>query len=170
MNAPQSAPVSNILFLCTGNSARSILGEVLVNSLEVCAGRMRGFSAGSFPKGQVNPYAVKFLQSQGLPMTGLRSKSWDEFNLADAPKMDFIITVCDQAAGEQCPLWPGQPMTLHWGMPDPAAVEGTDEQILEAFRETYSVLKSRIERLCDLPLETLSRADVRIQAQKIGSQ
>jgi len=132
----------NILILCTGNSARSILGEVVINVLG--EGRFRGFSAGSQPKGEVNPYAIEFLRDHGLPTASLRSKSWTEFAGATAPKMDFIFTVCDQAAGEACPVWPGTPITAHWGMPDPAAVQGSRAQRLLAFRKTYLTLEAKL--------------------------
>lgn len=137
--------MKNILILCTGNSARSILGEVLFTQLPVCKGRFRGFSAGSQPAGKVNPLAIETLRAHGFTTDGLRSKSWDEFGKPGAPQMDFIFTVCDSAAGEACPLWLGNPVTAHWGMPDPAAVTGTDAQKKEAFEEAFRVLKQRIE-------------------------
>ena len=165
-----TSPPFNVLILCTGNSARSILAEVAFNALPLCRGRFRAYSAGSQPRGEVNPTALVFLQSNGLPTEGLRSKSWDEFSGADAPHMDFVITVCDQAAGETCPYWPGQPMTAHWGMPDPAAVEGSPEDKLRAFAETYQVLRQRIERLARLPFETPDRAALLKQFREIGQQ
>jgi arsenate reductase (thioredoxin) len=160
----------NVLILCTGNSARSILAEAALNDPSIGKGRFRGYSAGSFPKGQVNPFAIDCLESQHLPTEGLRSKSWDEFATPDAPKLDFVITVCDQAAGEQCPYWPGQPVTAHWGMPDPAAVEGTDDEKRQAFRDTFIALRRRIERFAALPFDTLSRHEIQERAQEIGRQ
>jgi arsenate reductase len=149
--------VFNILFLCTGNSARSIVAEALTNSLTVSQGKFHGFSAGSHPKGTVNPFAIEILRKNRVSTDGLRSKPWDEFARPDAPVMDFVITVCDQAAGEQCPFWPGQPMTAHWGMPDPAAVTGTDDEIRKAFADTAMMLRRRIEILASLPLAKLDR-------------
>jgi len=137
---------SNVLFLCTGNSARSILAEALMNHLPATAGRFRAYSAGSHPKGAVHPLALDVLAAQHVPTTGLRSKSWDEFAMPDAPQMDFVITVCDHAAGERCPLWPGQPSRLHWSLPDPAAVRGSDEEKRRAFGAIYDDLKRRIEQ------------------------
>ena len=134
----------SVLFLCTGNSARSILAEALMNDPSVGGGRLRGHSAGSHPKGRVHPLAIDTLRERGHQTDGLRSKSWDEFARPGAPRMDFIITVCDQAAAEPCPLWPGHPATEHWGMPDPAAVAGSDEDRRRAFRETYDALRLRI--------------------------
>lgn len=147
----------NMLFLCTGNSARSIIAEALANSLTVTRRRFRGYSAGSHPKGAPNPFALALLEQSRLPTDGLRSKSWDEFAKPGAPVMDFVITVCDQAAGEQCPFWPGQPMTAHWGMPDPAAVEGTDAEKRKAFADTAMMLRRRIELLGSLPFDKLDR-------------
>ncbi|MGH8445290.1 MAG: arsenate reductase ArsC [Solimonas sp.] len=160
----------NILFLCTGNSARSILAEAAVNHLPASRERFTGYSAGSQPRGEVNPQALALLARGGIATDGLRSKSWDEFATADAPKMDFVITVCDSAAGEQCPYWPGQPMTAHWGMPDPAAVEGSDEDIRRAFADTLAVLRRRIELLASLPLATLDRMALHKQVKDIGGQ
>ena len=158
----------NILILCTGNSARSILGEALFNQLG--AGRFRAFSAGSHPSGKVNPFAVEQLVTLGYPTTDLRSKSWDEFALADAPQMDFVITVCDNAAGEVCPLWPGHPITAHWGFPDPAAVEGTDEQKRAAFAQTLRQIRHRVQLFLSLPLETLDRMAIENKMRAIGKQ
>ena len=146
-------PVRNVLFLCTHNSARSVLAEALLNAIG--GGRFRGFSAGSFPKGQVNPLALETLQAYGHPTDGLRSKSWDEFAAAGAPVMDVVITVCDQAAGEVCPIWPGQPVTAHWGLPDPSAAPGTDADRRVAFEHTYLALLNRLRRFTALPLDTL---------------
>jgi len=158
----------NVLFLCTGNSARSILAEAITNYLIVGQGRFRGFSAGSHPKGAVNPYALDLLREQGLSVEGLRSKSWDEFAGPEAPVMDFVFTVCDQAAAEACPYWPGQPVTAHWGLPDPAAVEGSDDEIRRAFRDAFLVLKRRIELLASLPLEGLSGLALKERLAQIG--
>lgn len=158
----------NVLFLCTGNSARSILAEAITNSLAMSKGKFRAYSAGSHPKGKVNPLALDLLRQTHLPTAGLRSKSWDEFAAAGAPVMDFVITVCDQAAGEQCPLWPGQPMTAHWGMPDPAAVQGAEEQRRRAFSDTASMLRRRIELLASLPLDKLDRLSLQNKVRDIG--
>lgn len=144
----------NILFLCTHNSARSILGEALATTHP--SGLFVGYSAGSSPGTSVNPFAAELTKEMGYDQSLLRSKSWDEFGLPDAPKMDFIITVCDQAAGEQCPYWPGQPVTAHWGFPDPSAVEGSDDDKRRAFRDVMVGLKKRIEILSAMPLESLS--------------
>ena len=162
--------MKNILFLCTGNSARSILAEAITNSLSVCKGKFRAFSAGSHPKGAPHPLALELLEQTRIPTAGLRSKSWDEFAKADAPAMDFVITVCDQAAGEQCPYWPGQPVTAHWGMPDPAAVEGTGEAKRRAFSETASMLRRRIELLASLPLEKLDHLSLQNKVKEIGKK
>jgi arsenate reductase len=151
----------NVLFLCTGNSARSILAEAILN--HAGRGRFKAYSAGSHPNGQVNPYAIKYLQQQGLPTEGLRSKSWDEFAAADAPKFDFIITVCDNAAGEVCPIWPGQPITGHWGIEDPAAAQGSDAEKLAAFSHAFTLMNRRISLLTSLP-------DAKLQAQAIKQE
>lgn len=156
----------NVLFLCTGNSARSILAEVLINRWG--AGKFVGFSAGSYPKGGVNPLTLRFLQQVGLPTEGLRSKSWDEFARPDAPTLDFVFTVCDQAAGEVCPVWPGQPITAHWGVQDPAAVEGTDEEKLAVFNKVFRELESRIKIFCSLPLPSLDRVRIKERVDDIG--
>ena len=140
-----AATVRDILFICTGNSARSILAEGLMNAMG--PGRFRAYSAGSHPKGAVHPLALQTLQSMGVATQGLRSKAWEEFAVPGAPAMDFVFTVCDQAAGEACPYWPGAPVTVHWGMADPAAVEGDDAAKAQAFRDTALVLKRRIELL-----------------------
>ena len=156
----------NVLFLCTGNSARSIIGEALLTHWG--KGKFRAFSAGSFPKGAVHPMALELLSAVKLPTEGLRSKSWNEFARADAPLMDFVITVCDQAANEVCPAWPGQPITAHWGVPDPAAAEGSSEQRMAAFRDTYRRLDARIKLFLSLPLEKLDRLAIKREADKIG--
>jgi len=158
----------NVLFLCTGNSARSILAEAIANSLSVSKERFRAFSAGSHPKGAVHRLALELLRQLKIPTAGLRSKSWDEFAKADALRMDFVITVCDQAAGEPCPFWPGQPMTAHWGMPDPAAIEGTEDEKRRAFSDTANMLRRRIELLASLPLDKLDRLSLQNRLREIG--
>ena len=160
----------NVLFLCTGNSARSILAEAAVNHLAVSSGKFVGFSAGSHPKGEVNPFALELLQKSKISTKGLRSKSWDEFAKPGAPVMDFVFTVCDQAAGEQCPFWPGQPMTAHWGMPDPAGVEGSDEAKRKAFADTFVALRRRVELLASLPIAKLDRMSLQKKIKEIGEQ
>jgi arsenate reductase (thioredoxin) len=156
----------NVLFLCTGNSARSILAEQLLNHWG--RGKFRAFSAGSYPKGQVHPIALALLQHMKLPIEGLRSKSWDEFAQSGAPHLDFIFTVCDNAAGEVCPIWPGHPMTAHWGIADPAAVEGSEAEKWQAFREAFHELENRIKTFVSLPLESLDRAKLRDHLDSIG--
>jgi arsenate reductase len=158
--------VYNVLFLCTGNSARSILAEGLLTALG--KGRFRAYSAGSHPKGAVHPLALRALQTLRIPTDGFRSKAWHEFAATGAPVMDFVFTVCDQAAGEVCPVWPGQPMTAHWGMPDPAAVEGSDEVKARAFRDAAVTLKRRIELLIGLPMAALDRLAIQKQVRDIG--
>jgi len=158
----------NVLFLCTGNSARSIIAEASLNAL----GRRRfhAYSAGSHPVGAVNPIALKMLEGMHVPTDGLRSKSWDEFAQPGAPLLDFVFTVCDQAAGEACPFWPGQPMTAHWGVPDPAAVSGTDEQKHQAFLDVAITLRRRIELLLALPLKRLDAMALRQELKDIGTR
>jgi arsenate reductase len=156
----------NILFLCTGNSARSILAEAIVNSLP--GDRLRGYSAGSMPRGEVNPHALALLNKLGHPTGDLRSKSWDEFASPGAPELNFIVTVCDNAAGEVCPIWPGKPITAHWGLPDPAAVEGSEAEIAVAFAETYRMLKNRIAVFAELPLASLDRMATQRRMDEIG--
>jgi arsenate reductase len=156
----------NVLFLCTGNSARSILAESILR--KDGAGRFRSFSAGSMPKGAVHPLALRTLDSMDYPAGGMRSKSWLEFAAPDAPVMDFVFTVCDNAAGESCPIWPGQPMTAHWGLPDPAAVEGSDEQKLRAFAEAFRYLSNRIHLFTNLPMEKLSNLSLQKKLDAIG--
>ena len=158
----------NILVLCTGNSARSISGEALFNTLG--AGRFKAFSAGSHPTGKVNPFAIEQVQALGYPLEGLRSKSWDEFAQPDSPQMDFIVTVCDKAAGEMCPLWPGQPVAAHWGFPDPAAVEGSDEEKRAAFAQTLRQIRNRVQLFLSLPLETLDRMAIENRMKAIGRE
>lgn len=161
-----SDKIFNVLFLCTGNSARSILAESILNDLG--QGRFKAFSAGSHPAGEVNPFAIEFLLKAGLPIDGLRSKSWDEFALPGAPEMDFVLTVCDQAAGEQCPFWPGKPMSAHWGVADPAGVEGTEDQKRRAFKDTAATLQKRIELFTALPGATLDRMSLKSALDDIG--
>jgi arsenate reductase len=158
----------NILVLCTGNSARSILGEALFNTMG--AGRFKAYSAGSHPTGRVNPFAIEQVQALGYPLENLRSKSWDELAQPDSPRMDFIVTVCDKAAGEMCPLWPGQPVTAHWGFPDPAAVEGTDEVKRAAFASTLRQIRNRVQLFLSLPLETLDRMAIESRMRAIGRE
>ena len=160
----------NVLFLCTGNSARSILAEALMNNLSVGGGRFRAYSAGSHPKENVNPFALELLQRHHLSTDGLRSKSWNEFAAPGAPQLDFVFTVCDQAAAEECPYWPGQPMTAHWGIPDPAAVTGSDDDKRKAFREALMVLKRRIDLFACLPLEGLNRLAIQKEVDRIGRE
>jgi arsenate reductase len=156
----------NVLFLCTHNSARSILAETLLNDLG--EGRFKGYSAGSFPKGEVNPLALETLTRLGHPIDGLRSKSWDEFAQPGAPEMDLVITVCDQAAGEVCPVWPGRPVTAHWGLPDPSGIEGDDDKRREAFWQTYFALQNRLRTLVSLPMEKLDRLARKQKLDSIG--
>lgn len=156
----------NVLFLCTGNSARSILAEVLINRWG--AGKFVGYSAGSYPKGEVNPLTLQFLQQLGLPADGLRSKSWDEFAGAGSPPLDYVFTVCDEAAGEVCPVWPGQPITAHWGVQDPAAAEGTDAAKLAVFNKVFRELEARIKIFCSLPLASLDRVRIKERVDEIG--
>jgi arsenate reductase len=156
----------NVLFLCTGNSARSILAEALLNHKS--SGVFTAYSAGSHPSGTPRPEALAQLQSAGISIAGLRSKSWDEFAAPGAPHLDFVFTVCDNAANEQCPYWPGQPMTAHWGIPDPAAVKGTPEEIARAFRDAYVVLDRRIGLFLSLPLATLQQLAIQEKLNEIG--
>lgn len=157
----------NVLFLCTGNSARSIIAEALVNHWG--KGRFKGYSAGSFPKSEPNPYALELIEKLGLPIAGLRSKSWDEFAKPGAPRMDFVFTVCDQAAAEQCPMWPGQPMTAHWGLADPGAVEGTELEKREAFRRAFRELDNRIKIFVSLRIDALDRMALKKEVDRIGT-
>jgi arsenate reductase (thioredoxin) len=156
----------NVLFLCTGNSARSIMAESILQ--KDGAGRFRAFSAGSLPKGSVNPLALKVLESYGYPIDGLTSKSWDVFAGPEAPKMDFVLTVCDNAAGEACPLWPGQPITAHWGIEDPAAAEGSDVDKERAFVTAFRYLKNRVSLLLSLPVVSLDKLTLTRRLQDIG--
>ncbi|TLP45548.1 arsenate reductase ArsC [Cohaesibacter sp. CAU 1516] len=159
--------MQNILFLCTGNSARSILAEAILN--RVGAGRFTAFSAGSQPKGEPNPWALGLLQSQQFDLSDFRSKSWDEFAAETAPQMHHIITVCDNAAGEACPIWPGKPATAHWGIPDPAAASGDDKDMKLAFLTAYAQMSDRIGRFVSLPIEQMSRQEIAVAMADIGS-
>lgn len=158
----------NVLFLCTGNSARSIMAEAILNLKGTP--NFTAFSAGSHPSGAVRAEAIKQLESARLPTDGLRSKNWDEFAKPNAPKLDFVFTVCDNAAKEVCPIWPGQPMTAHWGAPDPAAVVGTPEQIAKAFRDAFFILDRRISLFLSLPLASLDRLAIKKEIDNIGRQ
>lgn len=158
--------IFNVLFLCTGNSARSVIAEAIMN--REGRGRFRAFSAGSQPRGQVNPHTVALLRGLGYDTLGFRSKSWAEFAQAGAPQLDFVFTVCDNAAGEACPVWPGQPMTAHWGVPDPAEATGTEAQIAAAFRDAYRMLARRIELFLALPIDKLDRMSLLARLKQIG--
>ena len=158
--------ILNVLFLCTGNSARSILAESILN--REGAGKFRAFSAGSQPKGEVHPYAIDLLKKLNYQTDKLRSKNWDEFAAADAPKLDFVFTVCDNAANEVCPIWPGQPMTAHWGLPDPAAAEGTEAERRFAFADAYRMLNNRISVFVSLPLKSLDKLSLQKRLEEIG--
>ncbi len=156
----------NVLFICTGNSARSIMAEAILN--QQGAGRFRAWSAGSHPAGAVNPHAIELLERNRFKTTGLRSKNWSEFATADAPHMDFVLTVCDKAAGEVCPVWPGQPMSAHWGVEDPAAVKGSDEVIHRAFNDCFIVMNRRISLLTVLPIDKLDKLALKKELAGIG--
>lgn len=156
----------NVLFLCTGNSARSILAECILNRLG--RGRFQAFSAGSHPTGRVNPHAIELLKRLNYPTEALRSKSWDEFATAGAPALDFVFTVCDNAANEVCPIWPGQPMTAHWGVADPAAVTGTPAEIAAAFADTYRMLERRLDIFVNLPITSLDKLSLQERLDEIG--
>ena len=157
----------NVLVLCTGNSARSIIAEALINTMG--GGRFRAYSAGSHPGGTVNPFAVEQIAATGYPLDGLRSKSWDEFATPDAPPMDFVITVCDHAAGEVCPIWPGHPLTAHWGFEDPAAAVGTDDEKRRVFAAVYRQILGRVHLFVNLPLAVLDRQAIKRALDAIGS-
>jgi arsenate reductase len=159
--------VYNVLFLCTGNSARSILAEAILNNR--AKGRFKAFSAGSHPKGAVHPLALALLERKRFPTEGLRSKTWDEFAQPGAPRLDFVFTVCDNAAGEVCPVWPGHPMTAHWGQPDPAAVEGTELDKTNAFRDAFRMLERRIEMFTSLPIASLDQLSLGNRVREIGT-
>lgn len=160
--------IFNVLFLCTGNSARSILAEAILN--RVGAGRFKAFSAGSFPKGEVHPGAISQLKLRNFVTEGLRSKSWEEFAVDGAPQLDFVFTVCDNAAGEMCPIWPGQPMTAHWGIPDPAAVEGNPAEIAAAFADAYGRLHNRLEIFVNLPMASIDKLSLQKKLDDIGRE
>ena len=160
--------MKNVLFLCTGNSARSVLAEAYLN--HAARGRYRAYSAGSHPNGRVNPFALELLAKAGLPASGLRSKSWDEFARPEAPKIDFVITVCDSAAAEICPIWPGQPTSAHWGIPDPAAVFGSEEEKRRAFKDALTALSRRIDLFLALPLDKLERHALKRKLDEIGGR
>ena len=164
---PMTDKPFNVLFLCTGNSARSIMAEVVLD--RAGAGKFKGFSAGSRPKGQVHPYALDLLRKMHYDVAGLRSKSWQEFSGSNAPKLDFVFTVCDHAAQETCPVWPGQPMTAHWGVPDPAAATGTEAEIRFAFADTLRMLTNRIAIFVSLPLRSLDRLTLQRRLDAIGN-
>ncbi|MDP2071701.1 arsenate reductase ArsC [Methylotenera sp.] len=159
--------IFNVLFLCSGNSARSIMAEKLMEHWG--KGRFKAYSAGSFPKSQVNPLTIKTLESHGLNSDGLRCKSWGEFSGFGAPHMDFVFTVCDDTAGEVCPIWPGQPMTAHWGIEDPEAVEGTDSEKLKAFQRSCRYLENRIKLFIALPIDTLNKLKIKDEIDAIGA-
>ena len=158
--------VYNVLFLCTGNSARSVIGEAILN--RAGQGKFRGYSAGSQPKGQINPRTIQLLQSLNHDTSGLRSKSWSEFAQPGAPALDFVFTVCDSAAAETCPVWPGQPMTAHWGVPDPAEATGSEAEIALAFKDTYRMLNQRIDIFISLPLRSLDQLTLKKRLAEIG--
>ena len=160
--------VFNVLFLCTHNSARSIMAEALLNNLAVSRGRFKAYSAGSHPGSKPNPYALEQIKNVGLPIEGLRSKDWDEFAAPGAPKLDFVFTVCDNAAKEVCPVWPGQPMTAHWGLPDPSLVEGTEEEKRRAFALTMRYLSNRINLFVNLPMDKLDKLSLQKKLEEIG--
>ncbi|MFM8900641.1 MAG: arsenate reductase ArsC [Burkholderiales bacterium] len=166
MSNPTHEARYNVLFICTGNSARSIMAEGLMNQLG--KGQFKAYSAGSHPNGTVNPFALSTLHALRIPNDGYRSKNWDEFAQAGAPSLNFVFTVCDNAAGEVCPVWPGQPMTAHWGVPDPAAIQGSDEEKARAFMDTAIVLKRRIELMLALPIDTLARMALQKELDTIG--
>ncbi|TCJ12964.1 arsenate reductase ArsC [Parasulfuritortus cantonensis] len=161
-----AAAVHNVLFLCTGNSARSIIAEAILNASG--GGRFRAYSAGSHPTGSVHPYAIDLLRKNQLPVEGLRSKSWDEFAAPGAPELHFVFTVCDKAAGEVCPVWPGQPMTAHWGVADPVAVEGDEERQRRAFFQTWNYLYNRLSLFANLPLAKLDKLTLQARLREIG--
>ena len=160
--------VYNVLFLCTGNSARSILAEAILNGEGKA--KFKAFSAGSHPSGKVNPFAMELLEQRRYPIDGLRSKAWDEFALPGAPELDFVFTVCDNAAGEVCPVWPGQPISAHWGVEDPASVEGSDEEKRKAFVKAFTVLQRRISLFASLPLEQIDKLSLQTKLRDIGKQ
>jgi arsenate reductase (thioredoxin) len=166
MSTPEAKPPFTVLFLCTGNSARSIMAEVILNRAGM--GKFRAYSAGSQPKGQVHPYALDLLTRLHYDVTGLRSKSWSEFAKPDSPKLDFVFTVCDNAAAETCPVWPGQPMTAHWGVPDPAAATGNEAEVRLAFADAFRMLSNRIDIFVALPIRSLDQLSLQRQLNAIG--
>ena len=166
MRTPDERAPFNVLFLCTGNSARSIVAEVILN--RAGQGRFRAFSAGSQPKGQVHPYALELLRRVNFDVSALRSKSWQEFSGAGAPELDFVFTVCDNAAAETCPVWPGQPMTAHWGVPDPAAATGNEAEVRLAFVDAFRMLSNRIDVFVSLPIRSLDALSLQRQLDAIG--
>jgi protein-tyrosine-phosphatase len=166
MSTPEAKPPFTALFLCTGNSARSIMAEVILNRAGM--GKFRAYSAGSQPKGQVHPYALDLLRRMNFDVSGLRSKSWNEFAKPDAPKLDFVFTVCDNAAAETCPVWPGQPMTAHWGVPDPAAATGNEAEVRLAFADALRTLSNRINIFVSLPIRSLDALSLQRQLEAIG--
>ena len=168
MSTTTHSRVYNVLFLCTHNSARSIMAEAYLNSLAVGRGRFKAFSAGSMPAGRPNPHALAQIKSAGLSIAGLHSKNWDEFAAAGAPQLDFVFTVCDNAAREVCPVWPGQPMTAHWGVPDPSLVEGGEEEKRRAFATTFVYLANRINMFTSLPIDKLDRLSLQQKVSDIG--
>jgi len=168
MAANENQKVFNVLFLCTGNSARSIMAEAILNRLG--AGRFRAYSAGSYPTGKVNPYARDLLARLNHPTDGLRTKDWDEFAAPGAPQMDFVFTVCDNAAGEVCPIWPGQPMTAHWPFRDPASAEGNEAEIRQVFAEVYGQINNRISIFVSLPLDALDRLSLQKRLTDMGAR
>jgi arsenate reductase (thioredoxin) len=170
MSIAQPTAPFNVLFLCTGNSARSILAEAAINHPAIGGRKFVGYSAGSHPKGEPHALALETLRQNQIPTDGLRSKSWAEFATPGAPRLDFVFTVCDQAAAEACPVWPGQPMTAHWGVPDPAAVEGTDDEKRRAFRDTFLTLRRRIELFACLPFDKLQGMALQERVNQIGGQ
>jgi arsenate reductase len=167
MSTAETQKTYNVLFLCTGNSARSIMAEAILERLG--AGRFKGYSAGSHPTGQVNPYALDLLKSFNHPTDGLRSKSWDEFAVPGAPQMDFVFTVCNNAAGEVCPVWPGQPMTAHWPFRDPAAAEGTEAEKRQVFAEVYGQIHNRVGIFVNLPIVSLDRLSLQRRLRDLGA-
>lgn len=160
----------HVLFLCTGNSARSIMAEALMNHPQIGGGKFKAFSAGSYPKGFVEPLALELLQKQRISIDGLRSKSWEEFASSGAPQLHFVFTVCDRAAAEQCPLWPGRPLTAHWGVPDPAAIVGPEPLRRKAFLDALLLLRRRIELFASLPIDKLTRLALQSQLDRIGHE
>ena len=166
LEVTMSGEIYNVLFLCTGNSARSVIGEAILN--KIGAGKFRAYSAGSQPKGQVHPETIKLLEGLGYDTSGFRSKSWAEFARPSAPLFDFVFTVCDSAAAESCPVWPGRPMTAHWGIPDPAEATGTPAEIAMAFKDAYRLLNQRIAIFCALPIRSLDELALRNKLKDIG--